>query len=585
MKYRTESFFVKYEINPNISLQQLRVLFQTDPNKRKDLPIVVKLISSPLALLEEELFTIHVSNDVFLDNHANLLKNLAKLKQNFNVSIMKEVFKNFRYMCFNEKEWNNFHYYDLTGNQGRAIIIDFINCVFDALLNEFLTLIGEIVNRFLCDYYNELIAIAESSEYIIKKKENIIEKLCEYIENSLSLDENSKVFDKKFKCLLELTNVIDCDSYKVPIRYVINKMIEDLDSYGLILLSNYQQIASVFTETDLLEISSFINVLSGKYIDIFCKNTKATSEQIIALCKKIIDAYNLLEKSVFYLHDVNSGKYSFSIKMMKDNKNMAVFLVNAGVDWYEAYKSKLTKLNNHSSMLDMYLLIEHIMSINPSDEMKDILANIIISKSDLLNLLDFLLSAHSRLMKGEIKEYLDYKDIDIFIGKYYWVKFMFKDKTFLNDETFNNIRKFSFDALYQYEKFIKTIELFEKDPYTKRELILSLRKKICDVLEKIPPDYFFDNDTRVQEAVTKFGGKHFGTASESSYYIDRYCVLFNSPKTKYGREAFETTKCDDEVKAKASSDESDGKKELTAFLIILAALIILIVTGLVQNCE
>ena len=46
--------FSKYDISPSKSMNELRVIFQTDPNKRKDLPIVIKTISSPLALLEEE---------------------------------------------------------------------------------------------------------------------------------------------------------------------------------------------------------------------------------------------------------------------------------------------------------------------------------------------------------------------------------------------------------------------------------------------------------------------------------------------------------------------------------------------------
>ena len=64
MKYKNESLFSKYDISPSKSMNELRVIFQTDPNKRKDLPIVIKTISSPLALLEEELFYIRESSDV-----------------------------------------------------------------------------------------------------------------------------------------------------------------------------------------------------------------------------------------------------------------------------------------------------------------------------------------------------------------------------------------------------------------------------------------------------------------------------------------------------------------------------------------
>ena len=136
MKYRVESFFEKYKIEPNISLQELRVIFQTDPSKRRDLPIVVKLISSPLLLLEEELFTCHNSVDILLVNHTNLLNNLSKLKEKITAPVLRELFRNLRYICENENQWNAFYYFQLAQQQGKKVIIDFISCIIDTLIFE-----------------------------------------------------------------------------------------------------------------------------------------------------------------------------------------------------------------------------------------------------------------------------------------------------------------------------------------------------------------------------------------------------------------------------------------------------------------
>ena len=46
MEYKKTTIFEKYNIEPNVEKEKIRVLFQTDPSKRKDLPVVLKIISS-----------------------------------------------------------------------------------------------------------------------------------------------------------------------------------------------------------------------------------------------------------------------------------------------------------------------------------------------------------------------------------------------------------------------------------------------------------------------------------------------------------------------------------------------------------
>ena len=78
MEYKKTTIFEKYNIEPNVEKEKLRVLFQTDPNKRKDLPVVLKIISSNELLYEEELFTTHINNESLKELNKVILENKRK---------------------------------------------------------------------------------------------------------------------------------------------------------------------------------------------------------------------------------------------------------------------------------------------------------------------------------------------------------------------------------------------------------------------------------------------------------------------------------------------------------------------------
>jgi hypothetical protein len=536
MKYRSESFFSKYQINPNIPLPQLRVMFQTDPNRRKDLPIVIKTISNQQVILEEELFTIHEDDSMLLTVHSDVLKGVANIKTKVTADNVKAIGEKVRYLCSHEGEWNSFYYAKGQGDKATSVIKDFLICIFDELKHEFTSTIGEVSNTDTTAFYSELVDIASSVSWISDKKDELIDDLCEYADNLLSLGDTSKSFENKLSSLLVLADKTNHDFFKSSLRYAINKMVDDIDTYGDVLLNNYKYIVKAFKENDLLEISTFIAKVADNYCDVTGSSTK-TPTQIINGCKKIEEAYELLKKSVINIQDVISGKNSFKIDDMNNYSRYASFLSSAGNDWYEKYRSKLSKLGENCTMASMYDIVAHVISAKPNADMKDLFANIIIGHSDFKLYFEYILTSHAEAMDGKASKYLNPKDIDEFIGKYYWIIYMLKDTGNLNENAFNNIRNFAFDILQIYNDKMKILNI-TYDRYSKSLLASQIKEGLCNALKNIPPDYYFD-DKRVVDAIKEFGGTHYGSPSESSLYIDKYCDLFGKSRTKHGRAAYE----------------------------------------------
>ena len=134
MKYRSESLFTKYQIPPTKNVNELRVLFQTDPNKRKDLPVVIKTISNPAALLEEELFTPHENNGGILDTHKRLLENLASVLSAVDENNTVFTLVGINTLANASESWDAFNYYKTVGKaKADQIIREFLSMVMDLM--------------------------------------------------------------------------------------------------------------------------------------------------------------------------------------------------------------------------------------------------------------------------------------------------------------------------------------------------------------------------------------------------------------------------------------------------------------------
>jgi hypothetical protein len=557
MKYRNHTFFKKYQIEPNIPLSQLKVSFQTDPNKRKDLPIVVKTISNQQALLEEELFTPHIPEGILLTVHGEVLNLIEEMKQKVTNDGIQNIGEKLIYLCQHEDEWNSLFYAKGFETKAKEIIKEFLECLFDELKHVFINTIGEVSNTITEKFYDMLVEVSGCASWLLDKKEELIDDLCEYVDNSLSLDNHSKAFESKLASLLILAEKTKHDFFKSSLRYAINKMIDDIDNYGDILLNNYKYIAKVYSENDLLEISSFIAKVANKYCDITGISTDCTPTCIVNGCKKIIESYDLLKKSVINIVDINSGKNAFIVEDMNNFYQNAVFMSDAGADWYNEYRSKLNKLSSNCTMESMYNIVSHVMSAKPNSDIKDLFSNIILGHSDFKIMFPYILHSHEDVANKKADKYINPNDIDDFIGKYYWLIYMLKDTSNFNENTFNNIRNFSFDILQIYESQLNRLKN-TYNGFEKALLISQINSGLTLALQKIPKDFFYNDSTRVVDAINKFGGTHNGIVSESSLYIDKYSDLFGKSRTKYGRAAYENRNTYRSSNSGSSSSNNSG---------------------------
>src|SRR5574344_1072384 len=109
MEYKKTTIFEKYNIEPNVEKEKLRVLFQTDPSKRKDLPVVLKIISSDELLYEEELFTTH-SNNESMNEYNKVLEILDNTKKDYIFSEIKNLSKYLINISNDTEFYKNFYY-------------------------------------------------------------------------------------------------------------------------------------------------------------------------------------------------------------------------------------------------------------------------------------------------------------------------------------------------------------------------------------------------------------------------------------------------------------------------------------------
>ena len=206
MKYKNESLFSKYDISPSKSMNELRVIFQTDPNKRKDLPIVIKTISSPLALLEEELFYIRESSDVeILNTHSTLLTTLAELKEKVTITKVKQLVSALLKFYENKVEWSQFNYYKTVGaSKAEGVILEFVSMVMDELEHLFINSIGTLSTKLSVDFYDLLRKCINAIPSENGRMTRINDELIEFAGKLNSLESKSDDVESKLLFLISI---------------------------------------------------------------------------------------------------------------------------------------------------------------------------------------------------------------------------------------------------------------------------------------------------------------------------------------------------------------------------------------------
>lgn len=541
MKYHS-SFFTKYQIEPDIPVAELMVLFQTDPNKRKDLPILIKTISNQQALLEEELFTPHSGGDSFLTTHATTLHDIEQLNKNVANDTISKLRDDLLYLCENSDKWNLFFYtYGLPLEEVTSTIKEFLTCLYDEIKHILINTIGDVAIPFTTALYDCLGSLSGAVVWLSDKKDELDDDLCEFVDNSLSFCGTSSSFESKFGCLLSLALKNKHEYFKSSLRYIIDKMIDDVDSYGDILLNEYKLITVVFSGQDLLKISSFITKVGNKYCDITASKANCSPKEITDGCAKIAAVIGQLEDVGIQLRDVDDGKNKFSVDEVKTYTQIASFMSHAGSSWYDRYRCLFQDVKDNCTMASTYELVAHIMSAKPSAKLQNMFTNVILSESVFQPMLEFILKAHSDLMEKNTNKYLDPDDIDDFIGKYYWIIFTFEDTSLFNETFFNRIRMFSLDCLSETDNAISLCNSAKNSNNRdfQRTAADIARNGMTLALSKIPKDFFVEDNLRAEDAVKNFSGTHTGSVSKSSLYIDKYCDLFGKQRTKHGRQAYE----------------------------------------------
>lgn len=559
MNYKESSFFDEHQIEPNISQGKLRVLFQTDPDKRKDLPKTIKIISNQKTLLQEELFTKHAGESELLNAHRRLLESIKKLHSNIDPKILESLSLSLKLLAGENINHREFYYASgMTDCEVKSCVVDFIVCIFDEIEHVLINGIEDNSNGETILLYDFLTDISQSTSILLEKKEKLDCDLCEYVDNTLSIGDASQSFKKKFTCLIKLISRNQNPFFKESLLFTIDKMKDDFPTYGSVLLDSYQLMIDSFPNEDAYKFTSIIERLGSAYSDLTASKDTCSAKEMVAGCRRVSIALGYALDHKDELIRSNVGKYSTDEEQLYFFYKWTTFVADAGVKWYKKYCSLFISNERNSTIESMYLLVKHVVDRKPEQSMLNFIANAIISKSDFKQMLEFLLAAHVEVTGKKTTKFLDAKDIDLFIGKYYWLIYAIENES-INETLFNNIRMFSFDSLILAESYIQMIE-HANSSYERTELIEEYENIIVKLLCRIPKDFYADATTRCADAVIRFGGIHTGSVSESSTYIDLYCDLFGKKKTKYGRKAYNERS----VPGADDSDKSNSTEESCA---------------------
>ncbi|MGI5872504.1 MAG: CFI-box-CTERM domain-containing protein [Bacillota bacterium] len=532
MKYRSESLFTKYQIPPTKNVNELRVLFQTDPNKRKDLPVVIKTISNPAALLEEELFTPHESNGGILDTHKRLLENLPSVLSAVDENNTASTLAGINAFANSSESWEAFNYYKTVGKaKADQIIREFLSMVMDLMEQQFFSTIGEISwtksKKFLTSI-NGTIPFLTWDE---NRKSNFEDKLIEYASKLSSLEGKSEGLEERLSIVLSIAETTKNRDMIDMLKFTIKKIGDDYDNNGKALLKSYKKIAALYGAQELLDMSGFINRMMNKYLD-FHGTTNFNGSEILEFAKLLSDAYAILQKKLSSCSGTLTYDKNFDKDDIEFGKLLSDFMASTSASWINTYKTKLNAVKGNDSASNIYSLIEHIMSAKPSSsKLKNFLGNVVLKFTGFEGEIAWAFNAHEQVNKNPFAKHANPNDIDNIIAKYYWTIFMLND---VNENLFNNIRGIGFDVLAKVNSLTSTLNQFSSN-YDR----MRVRDALINALNTLPRDWYMD-DKRVEKVIRDFGGTPTGSVSESSEYIDKYEYLFKGTKSsKHGRYKYE----------------------------------------------
>lgn len=516
MEYKKTTIFEKYNIEPNVEKEKIRVLFQTDPSKRKDLPVVLKIISSDELLYEEELFTTH-SNNESMNEYNKVLEILDNTKNDYISSEIKNLSKYLINISNDTEFYKNFYYSSkIDEKKAKEIFDEFLECIFAKLTKEFNSSIGEISNQDLKKMYSSITSIFEKVERFSDKKKDFVEDLCDFLNNSLTLDVIGKEFTSRLDALIFLKNVIKDEFYSNSIKYIIEKMTKEINKYGDTLIELYEEISNSFNGKELKEVSTFITSYISTNLYLRADKSVTENKESYKELKKIQKCCWLYEK-----------KKSVEDEQFDTFSELCDYFVYAGEEWITSYNDAYKTMINDTNKDTIYHLLEIITDKLPSPEVLRVFSNVITDITGFNQLLGYILETHQASVEHTSDKYINPKDVDDFIAKYYWLVYTNFDSN-INKSFFNNIRKIGFDILAIHDNDIKILNNKYAD-YGTRMLV---RRKVLNTYLLFPGNWVMADGTTIREMFEELGETFTGFDGDSSEMINEYNSLFKTMKKK-----------------------------------------------------
>lgn len=516
MEYKKTTIFEKYNIEPNVEKEKIRVLFQTDPRKRKDLPVVLKIISSDELLYEEELFTTH-SNNESMNEYNKVLEILDNTKKDYISSEIKNLSKYLINISNDTEFYKNFYYSSkIAEKRAKEIFDEFLECIFAKLTKEFNSSIGEISNQDLKKMYSSITSIFEKVERFSDKKKDFDEDLCDFLNNSLTLDAIGKDFTNRVNALVFLKNVIKDDFYSNSVKYIIEKMSKEINKYGDTLIELYEEIVDSFKGKELKEVSAFITPYISTNLYLRADKSVTENKKSYKKLKKIQKCCWLYEK-----------KKSVEDEQFDTFSELCDYFVYAGEEWITSYNDAYKSMIDDTNKDTIYHLLEIITDKLPSPEVLRVFSNVITDITGFNQLLGYILETHQASVEHTSDKYINPKDVDDFIAKYYWLVYTNFDSN-INKIFFNNIRNIGFDILAIHNHDMEILN----NRYTDYGTRMLVRRKVLNTYQLFPGDWVMENGKTIRGMFRELGETFTGFDGDSSEMIDEYDSLFKSMKNE-----------------------------------------------------
>ncbi len=535
MKYHKISFFTKYNLSPNISLEKLRIMFQTDPAKRKDLPIVISIINNQAKLFLEQLLTPvndSVKNSIE-EIHTDLLNSFYETESLISDNL-ETFFKN--YYLFNDRKEEcskMFYAKDLSVDEVKVIVQKFL----DSLLNELTKTIANQLEKVNSKSLQIIIKGLEGTEFAKKFEEMIsskLESVFSKIEDKEYLKESLELISSLPKSFLENENI-----YKSYL-YFIQKTFLKNDDFMLI----NEHYISIFKNLNQNEANAESKVL----MDIAYKiiNLREFNKLNFTTVKKQTEI--LANNYLHYWNYIKTNKKIFDIEQFEKRLNILAIISSQSATWYSNYYDLLKKIkNNSSSYVAIYDFIELIINAGFPKETYKVFSNILLDitgfESDISKWADResltqkaielikkekMLISYSALMSiPNIKNMINSPEyVDMILSKYYFLHYL--DPELFPQTAINNIQFSAFGLLnfvddnnYRMHQNSGVGNLTYKGLYVR------------DVMKTMPGDWKFGKQTVDSFLRDSFGYGVYSTygTSKFSNYKSKYDTLFkNSSK-------------------------------------------------------